>query len=179
MIRPLSELDPAEKGTVVKVRGRGAARRRMLDMGVVVGSEVKVERVAPFGDPIEVTVKGYNLSLRKEEAAEVAVELDEAVEAVVPLTEAATGKPLTIVRIDAGWRLTRRLAGMGLAPGASIRRIEATGDGQGADGRRRRGFGPLGQWLHGRPDRDVFVEVQGSRFPLGAGMCGKIVVVEA
>ena len=76
MIRPLSELDPQEKGTVVKVGGRGAIRRRILDMGVIVGSEVHVERVAPLGDPVAIRIKGYVLSLRKEEAAKVQVEVD-------------------------------------------------------------------------------------------------------
>ena len=75
-IRPLSELRPKEKGAVVKVGGEGAVRRRILDMGVVAGSEVEVERVAPMGDPIEIRIKGYNLSLRKEEAVGVQVEVD-------------------------------------------------------------------------------------------------------
>ena len=75
MIRPLSELQPDEKGTIVKVGGRGAIRRRILDMGVVVGTEVEVERVAPLGDPVAIRVKGYVLSLRKEEASRVQVEV--------------------------------------------------------------------------------------------------------
>ncbi len=76
MIRPLSELEPHEKGTVVKVGGQGAVRRRILDMGVVVGSAVEVDRVAPLGDPVAIKIKGYVLSLRKEEAAGVQVEVD-------------------------------------------------------------------------------------------------------
>ena len=76
MIRPLSELDPQEKGTVVKVGGQGSIRRRILDMGVIVGSEVHVERVAPLGDPVAIRIKGYVLSLRKEEAAGVQVEVE-------------------------------------------------------------------------------------------------------
>ena len=74
-IRPLSDLRPEEKGIVTKVGGRGAIRRRMLDMGVVVGSEVQVERVAPLGDPVAIKIKGYVLSLRKKEAATVQVEM--------------------------------------------------------------------------------------------------------
>ena len=73
--RPLSEMKPKEKGTIVRVGGMGSIRRRLLDMGVVVGSEVEVERVAPLGDPIAIKVKGYLLSLRKKEAAGVAVEV--------------------------------------------------------------------------------------------------------
>ena len=75
MIKPLSELKPGEKGKIVKVRGKGSVHRRILDMGVVSGTEVEVERVAPFGDPIEVTLKAYHLTLRKEEAENIQVEV--------------------------------------------------------------------------------------------------------
>lgn len=71
----LSELKRGEKGRIVKIGGGGSLRRRLLDMGLVSGSEVKMERVAPLGDPIEIKVKGYNLSLRKEEAANIQVEV--------------------------------------------------------------------------------------------------------
>lgn len=70
----LSELKRGEKGRIVKIGGGGSLRRRLLDMGLVPGSEVKMERVAPLGDPIEIKVKGYNLSLRKEEAESIQVE---------------------------------------------------------------------------------------------------------
>ena len=71
---PLSELEPKERGTIVKVGGGGPVRRRMLDMGVVPGTEVEVVRVAPLGDPVELLIRGYHLSLRKEEAREILVE---------------------------------------------------------------------------------------------------------
>ncbi len=71
---PLSELKPKERGTIVKVGGDGPVRRRMLDMGVVPGTEVEVVRVAPLGDPVELLIRGYHLSLRKEEAREILVE---------------------------------------------------------------------------------------------------------
>ena len=70
----LSELKRGEKGRIVKIGGGGSLRRRLLDMGLVPSSEVKMERVAPLGDPIEIKVKGYNLSLRKEEAESIQVE---------------------------------------------------------------------------------------------------------
>jgi len=70
----LSSLKKGEKGIVVQVKGKGAIKRRMMDMGVVPGSEISVVRVAPFGDPIEFMVKGYNLSLRKSEARDIKVE---------------------------------------------------------------------------------------------------------
>ncbi|RLC69684.1 MAG: hypothetical protein DRI26_08605 [Chloroflexi bacterium] len=73
--KSLMEMRPGERGKVCKVGGKGNIRRRLLDMGLVSGTEVAVERVAPLGDPIEIRLKGYNLSLRKEEAASVEVEV--------------------------------------------------------------------------------------------------------
>jgi len=75
-IKSLAELKPGEKGRVVKVGGKGSGRRRIIDMGLVSGAEIEMERVAPLGDPIEVKVKGYHLSLRKEDAADIYVEAD-------------------------------------------------------------------------------------------------------
>jgi len=72
----LSELKPKERGRIVKVGGGGRIHRRLLDMGLVSGSEVEMERVAPLGDPVEIRIKGYHLSLRREEAANVQVEVD-------------------------------------------------------------------------------------------------------
>ena len=77
VIKPLSELEPQEKGRIVKVGGRRGIRRRLLDMGVVTGAMVEVQRVAPLGDPVEVRVKGYDLALRLEEAENIQVELGE------------------------------------------------------------------------------------------------------
>lgn len=73
--RALSELEPEEHGTIQQIGGRGALRKRLLDMGVVPGAEIEVVRVAPLGDPIEYMVKGYRLSLRRSEAAHVSIEL--------------------------------------------------------------------------------------------------------
>ena len=74
-VKRLSELKRGEKSRIVKIGGGGGLRRRLLDMGLVPGSEVEMERVAPLGDPIEIKVKGYNLSLRKEEADSIEVEV--------------------------------------------------------------------------------------------------------
>jgi len=71
---PLDTQEPGFRGVIKRVTGRGAIRRRMTDMGVTSGTEVEIERVAPLGDPIEVKVKGYHLSLRKQEAANIHVE---------------------------------------------------------------------------------------------------------
>lgn len=71
----LTMLKCGEKG---KITGIGAIRplkRRLMDMGVLVGEEVRMDKVAPLGDPLEVTVKGYRLSLRKKEAEGILVEV--------------------------------------------------------------------------------------------------------
>jgi DtxR family Mn-dependent transcriptional regulator len=69
----LAEMKPGEKAAIVKVAGTGSVRRRLLDMGATSGTLVEVERVAPLGDPIEVKIKGYHLSLRSEEAERIEV----------------------------------------------------------------------------------------------------------
>jgi DtxR family Mn-dependent transcriptional regulator len=69
----LSELKPGESGLIEKVAGSGAIKRRIIDMGFTKGSLIEVIRVAPMGDPIDVKIKGYHLSLRKEEAASITV----------------------------------------------------------------------------------------------------------
>ena len=72
--RLLSALRPGEGGVIVKVEGEGRIRRRLFDMGITPGAELLVRKVAPLGDPIEVTLRGYELTLRKSEAACVSVE---------------------------------------------------------------------------------------------------------
>lgn len=77
MEKRLSDLEPGDKGIVTKVIGTGATRRRMLDMGLVKDTEITVVRRAPLGDPVEFLLKGYNLSLRKDEAEKVYVLVEE------------------------------------------------------------------------------------------------------
>jgi ferrous iron transport protein A len=77
VIKTLDELEPQEKGRIVKVGGGRGVHRRLLDMGVVAGAEVEVQRVAPLGDPVEIRVKGYDLALRREEARSIQVETGE------------------------------------------------------------------------------------------------------
>ena len=70
-------LRDAEVGTtvkVVKVNGEGAVRRRIMDMGITKGAVINIMKVAPLGDPIEVTIRGYELTLRKADAEMIAVE---------------------------------------------------------------------------------------------------------
>ena len=59
---------------VVKLHGEGVVKRRIMDMGITKGAEVRVRKVAPLGDPVEVTVRGYELSLRKSDADMIEVE---------------------------------------------------------------------------------------------------------
>ena len=59
---------------VVKIHGEGAVKRRIMDMGITRGVEIYVRKVAPLGDPIEITVRGYELSLRKADAENIEVE---------------------------------------------------------------------------------------------------------
>jgi len=76
MVR-LDELKPKQKANIVKIGQAGPVTRRIIDMGVVKGTSIEVVKIAPLGDPIEVKVKGYNLSLRKEEASKIMTELVE------------------------------------------------------------------------------------------------------
>ncbi len=71
----LNKLTKGKSGIIVKMNATGEIKRRLLDMGLVKGTSIKVERVAPLGDPIEIKVKGYFLSLRKEEAKNIEVEV--------------------------------------------------------------------------------------------------------
>ena len=70
-MKTLKEIAIGEKATIVKLHGEGPVKRRLLDMGLTKGIEVMVRKVAPAGDPIEITVRGYELSLRKDEAVNV------------------------------------------------------------------------------------------------------------
>lgn len=69
----LNQLSAGEQGVVVNVHGTGAVKRRLMDMGLTKGTQVKVVKLAPLGDPIELRVRGYELSLRKNESEMVVV----------------------------------------------------------------------------------------------------------
>ena len=70
----LKEVTIGSSAKVVKLHGEGAVKRRIMDMGITKGVEVYVRKFAPLGDPIEVTVRGYELSIRKDDAAMIEVE---------------------------------------------------------------------------------------------------------
>lgn len=73
-MKTLRETKIGSSARVVKIHGEGAIRRRIMDMGITRGVEVKIIKTAPLGDPLEVTVRGYELSLRKADAAMIEVE---------------------------------------------------------------------------------------------------------
>ena len=73
-MKTLKEVPVGETVTVAKLVGEGAVKRRIMDMGVTKGVSVFVRKVAPLGDPIEITVRGYELSLRKADAQMIEVE---------------------------------------------------------------------------------------------------------
>ena len=77
MMKKLSELHVGSHGVIKNVLGEGKVRRRMLDMGVTPGAEVYLRKKAPLGDPIEVTIRGYELTLRMIEANLVIMEVEE------------------------------------------------------------------------------------------------------
>ena len=67
-MKSLKDISVGETAKVVKINGEGKVKRRIMDMGITKGVEIYVRKVAPLGDPIEVTVRGYELSLRKDDA---------------------------------------------------------------------------------------------------------------
>ncbi len=75
MNKLLSDFSVGESGKIIKVNGEGRVRRRLFDMGVTPQAEVTLRKKAPLGDPMEVTLRGYELTLRKSEAACVEVEI--------------------------------------------------------------------------------------------------------
>jgi Fe2+ transport system protein FeoA len=66
---PLSLLHPGDQGEVVLVQAQGQVRQRLLEMGFIRGARLRVEKLAPLGDPMELVIKGYHLSLRREESS--------------------------------------------------------------------------------------------------------------
>ena len=74
-VKTLSELKKGEYGKVLRITSTGTLKKRLLDMGITTGAEIQVKSFAPMGDPVEIKIKGYNLSLRKEEASQIFIEM--------------------------------------------------------------------------------------------------------
>ena len=79
MTKYLNEFKINEQGIVKKIEAEGKIKRRLLDMGVTPGTEVVIRKHAPLGDPIEVTIRGYELTLRKDEANKILMEVNKEV----------------------------------------------------------------------------------------------------
>ncbi len=77
MEKTLDTFKVGEKGVIISVKGEGVVRRRLFDMGVTPGANVMLRKKAPLGDPIEVTIRNYELTLRKDEAKNVVVKVEE------------------------------------------------------------------------------------------------------
>lgn len=71
----LSELKVGQKAKIISISSKGVIKRRLMDMGVLQGETLQVEKVAPLGDPIDIVIKNYHLSLRKSEAEGIEVEV--------------------------------------------------------------------------------------------------------
>lgn len=75
MVAKLSQLAPGQRARIVSVGGAGPTRRRMLDLGLVAGTDISAIRTAPLNDPVEYAVRGYHLAMRRRDAEAIAVEL--------------------------------------------------------------------------------------------------------
>lgn len=73
MSKTLKDLKPGQRGVISSIKLKGLMRRKLLDMGVIPGVEVYVDKVAPFGDPIEIHLRGYALSLRKSDVDKIII----------------------------------------------------------------------------------------------------------
>jgi len=129
-VTTLDKLIPGESGRVLKVSGRGAIRRRLVDMGLTTGAEIEMVKLSPLGDPVEYRLRGYHLSLRKSEAKTIEVELlsDSIpmrrwghVHAVgLTLGSCRAGQEVEITRTRGGRRFQRRIKDLGLLPGTKV-----------------------------------------------------------
>lgn len=73
-MKTLKEVKVGQRAKVIKLHGEGAVKRRIMDMGITKGVEIHVRKVAPLGDPMELNVRGYELSIRKADAEQIEVE---------------------------------------------------------------------------------------------------------
>ena len=73
-MKTLNDIPVGAMTKVVRLHGEGAVKRRIMDMGITKGAEISIRKISPLGDPIELTVRGYELSIRKDEAEKVEVE---------------------------------------------------------------------------------------------------------
>lgn len=122
--KPLSEISPGLKGRIAAIDLTGKVRRYLSDMGMVVGSEIQMERTAPLGDPIEIKIKGYALTLRKETASRISIEMD-----IVPLSMIETGKNALVAGHLGGDNLARKMEALGIGEGVTLEVLQNRGHG--------------------------------------------------
>jgi ferrous iron transport protein B len=151
----LRELKPGQGGRVERVGGEPAIRRRLHEMGIVVGKTVTVVRVAPLGDPIDVELMGYHLSLRGAEAAHVLVAVEASRDGGVPLANGEVGRDYEVVDLDGGRGMREHLGSVGVAQGAHVTVVGKAGE-----------AGP------------VTVRVGESQVAIGSGMARRVKVKE-
>lgn len=126
----LDKLAPGESGRVVRVHGRGAIRRRLVDMGLTSGAVIEVVKLSPLGDPVEYRLRSYHLSLRTSEARTIEVELLDGlqfqprrrhrVRGAHPLTRFSPGQRVEIVSARGGRGVSRQIRELGLLPGSAV-----------------------------------------------------------
>jgi len=114
----LSELKPGEYGLVKKITGTGALHRRLLSMGLLPGAIVRVVRVSPLRDPIEYEIRGFFISLRRQEASFVEVDR------VVPLSLVPRNSKVRVVFIDGGVSFVQNMGTMGISVGKLLQVIQ-------------------------------------------------------
>jgi ferrous iron transport protein A len=132
-ITSLDKLAPGEAGRIRNITGKGAVRRRLVDMGLTTGAVIEMVKVSPLGDPVEFRLRDYHLSLRRSEAEMIEVELIR--ERIpfngitsqngrpLPLAGCRSGQQVVIIQTRGGRRISQRLKALGLIPGAELQII--------------------------------------------------------
>ncbi len=110
----LSELKPGEYAIVRDLLGKGPIHQRLLSMGILPGAVIRVVRTSPFGDPVEYEIRGFFISLRKNEASYVEVDK------IIPLVSVPPGSRVRVVLVDGGVGFMRNMDSMGISPGQEI-----------------------------------------------------------
>ncbi len=115
----LSDLKPGEYAIVRDLLGKGPIHQRLLSMGILPGTVIRMVRASPFGDPIEYEIRGFFISLRKNEASYVEVDK------IIPLLLAPQNSEVRVVLVDGGVGFMRNMDSMGISPGHRVRVIKA------------------------------------------------------
>ncbi len=133
-VTTLDKLVPGELGRIKRVSGRGAIRRRLVDMGFTTGAEIEMVKLSPLGDPVEYRLRGYHLSLRKSEAKTIEVELlsgsfpkrgrGHVSGSGLTLGACRSGQNVEITRTRGGRRFQKKLEELELTPGTEVSIIQ-------------------------------------------------------